>query len=149
MMSRKRFVVLLILALSLFQVVPAFASAPAFSPQIYADGVAWGTKGLGELPAPNAANLQSFDKLYMITNSNNPDQLPVAEASPGNPAYNGGRWNAQTATWTQEALDFYGTVPVLKSLADIQDQVDMGYLTTTPGAASGPDYFECPLLPVK
>jgi hypothetical protein len=149
-MIRKFGLLLLVFVLSLALAVPAFASGPDFSPHIYADGRTWGTKGLGELPTPNASNLQSFDKLFMITNSNNPEgQLPVADAGPGNPAYNGGRWYGQTVSWTQAAFDVYGTVPVLKSYSDIQSQYQMGYLTITPGAASGPTFFECPLLPVK
>jgi hypothetical protein len=148
-MSRKRFIVLLVLAISLFQVVPAFASGPDFMPHIYADGVAWSTKGLNPFPAPNAASLGSFERLYGFTNGA-AGQLAVAEAGPGNPAYNGGRWYAQTATWTAAGLAAYNNdVPVLKSESEVQDQVAMGYLTVTPGAASGPTFFECPLLPVK
>ena len=69
------------------------------------------------LPAPNAHNMRSFDKLFMITNSNNPaGQLPVSEAAPGNPDYNGGRWWAQTVEWTEAGfLAHPGYVPVLTS----------------------------------
>ena len=149
-MYRKLSFILLVLALSLALVVPAFASAPAFSPQIYADGQVWGTKGLSELPPPNDSNVQSFDKLFMITNSNNPaGQLPVSEAGPGNPAYNGGRWFAYTVMWTQAGFDAHGTVPVLKSYADVMLHYNLGHLTITPGAPSGPTFFLCPLLPVK
>ena len=149
-MIRKLGLLLLVFVLSLALAVPAFASGPDFSPHIYADGVAWGTKGLGELPPPNANNLQSFDKLFMITNSNNPaGQLPVADAGPGNPAYSGGRWFGPPVGWTQAAFDAYGTVPGLQSFRDLQSQYQMGDLTITPGAASGPTFFECPLLPVK
>lgn len=148
-MSRKRFIVLLVLAISLFQVVPAFASAPDFAPHIYADGVAWGTKGLSAFPTPNDASLGSFEKLYSFTNGA-AGQLAVAEAGPGNPAYNGGRWYVQTTTWTAAGLAEYGEdLPVLKSESDVQDQVAMGFLSVTPGAPSGPTFFECPLLPVK
>jgi hypothetical protein len=145
-MIRKLGLLLLVFVLSLALAVPAFAGGPDFSPQIYADGRAWGTKGLGDLPAPNANNLQSFDKLFKITNSNNPaGQLPVAEAGPGNPAYNGGRWNVQTVTWTQAGFDAHGIVPVLKSYDDVMLHYNLGHLTITPAG----DYFECPLLPVK
>ncbi|MEJ2597307.1 MAG: hypothetical protein P8Z00_03190 [Anaerolineales bacterium] len=145
-MIRKFGLLLLVFVLSLALAIPAFAAGPNFSPQIYADGVAWGTKGLGDLPAPNANNSQSFDKLFKITNSNNPDgQLPVAEAGPGNPAYNGGRWNVQIVTWTQAGFDAHGIVPVLKSYDDVMLHYNLGHLTIT----SAGDYFECPLLPVK
>ena len=152
-MSRKITMILSVLTLSLMVAVPAFAEGPSFEPAIYADGVAWGTKGLGELPAPNEQMMRSFDKLYIITNGA-AGQLPVSEAGPGNPAYNGGRWAAQTVIWTGQAfMDHGGTVPVLMSYADIQLHESFGHLVITPGSPGGeeapPDYFECPLLPVK
>ena len=46
---------------------------------VYADGDTWGTKRTTALPAPTD-NAHSFDALFVIVNSNNPDgQLPVAE----------------------------------------------------------------------
>ena len=132
------------LLLALVAVLPAAAQAPNFGPAIYADGKVWGTKGLGTLPQPNDNMLQSFDKLYVFGNSNNSDQLPVAEAAPGNPAYNGGRWWAQDVKWTDEFLE-QGTVPLLKSYDDIMSQYNLGHLTITPTTT----FFECPLLPVK
>ena len=57
---------------------------PNFSPALYGDGEVWGTKGAAAIPAPREHNRHSFDVLYVITNSNNPQgQLPVAEAAPG------------------------------------------------------------------
>ncbi|MEJ2287598.1 MAG: hypothetical protein P8Y02_02950 [Deinococcales bacterium] len=126
-------------------------NAPTFMPRIYADGKVWGTKGNSTLPAPNDNNQQSFDKLYKITNSNNPaGQLPVSEAGPGNPLYNGGRWSTHTAEWTTAAFTALGTVPVLTSYEDILQQQAQGHLTITQGDPSGAyPYFQCPLLPVK
>jgi hypothetical protein len=133
----------------------AWAQQPNFAPAIWGDDQLWGTKGTTTLPAPNAHNSQSFDKLFVFTNSNNPaGQLPVAEAAPGNPNYNGGRWLTNEARWTQKAFDDYdGTVPMLTSYADVMDNADLDYLDITPGSPDGPDappdYFQCPLLPVK
>ena len=131
----------------------AQAAAPNFSASVYGDGIAWGTKGTTTLPAPGEHNLQAFDALYVITNSNNPQgQLPVSEAAPGNPAYNGGRWFTHTAEWTAAGFMAHGgIVPVLTSYSDIQLQRDTGYLVVTPGSfPDGPPvYFQCPLLPVK
>jgi hypothetical protein len=133
----------------------AFAApgVPTFMPALYADGEVWGTKGTTELPPPNARNEQSFDALYVITNDNNPDtQLPVGEAAPGNPAYNGGRWDTQTVEWTPAGFVALGIVPILMSEDDILYHYDMGHLTITEGSPGGPgappDYFQCPLLPV-
>jgi hypothetical protein len=148
-----RFTRLLILTAAAAILTPTsavMASAPSFGSQLYADGETWGTKGTTVLPAPNEHNLQSFDILYVIKNSNNPaGQLPVAEAAPGNPDYNGGRWFTHTAEWTEEA--FNGYVPVLKSAAEVEHYADMGLLIITPGSfPGGPNvYFQCPLLPDK
>jgi hypothetical protein len=143
--------VVVVLLLALVAVLPAAAQQPNFGPAIYADGKAWGTKGLSALPQPNDAMLKSFDKLFMITNSNNPDgQLAVAEAAPRNPAYNGGRWYAQTVEWTADGFAAHGIVPILKSYEDVMLHASLGHLTITPGSPDdGPDFFECPLLPVK
>lgn len=139
-MWRKGSMILSVLALSLMVAVPALAAGPSFSPQIYADGVAWGTKGLGELPAPNEQMMVSFDTLYLFENGAE-GQLPVSEAGPGNPAYNGGRWATQGVRWTMESP------PVVKDAASIHGYLESGLLVLTPGFV--PSYFECPLLPVK
>jgi hypothetical protein len=119
--------------------VPALAAGPSFSPQIYADGVAWGTKGLGELPAPNEQMMVSFDTLYLFENGAE-GQLPVSEAGPGNRAYNGGRWATQGVMWTIESP------PVVKDAASILSHLGTGDLVLIEGS---PSYFECPLLPIK
>lgn len=151
-MNRKAFsVVGAIALLSATATVVAGPGQPNFMPAVYADGQAWGTKGTTTLPAPTPENAQSFDVLYVITNSNNPgSQLPVSEAGPGNPAYNGGRWFTHTVVWTAERLA-QGEVPILTSYADIIVHRDAGHLMISQGSPSSgtPDYFQCPLLPVK
>ncbi len=153
-MSRKLITLTIVLILSLVTVLPAFAAPgkPNFGPALWADGKQFGTKAAAAIPAPNAANLRSFDKLFVITNSNNPaGQLPVAEAAPGNPNYNGGRWYTQTVEWTASGFADHGTVPVLTSYSDVMTHYKLGHLTITPGTFAGgpPAFFECPLLPVK
>jgi hypothetical protein len=126
----------------------AHAEAPNFMAALYADGNVYGTKGTTNLPAPNANNEQSFDNLYVITNFNDPNavQLPVSEAAPGNPKYNGGRWSLQFVTWTADGFMAYGGyAPVIKSAEELEYNKDLGYLTVS----SGSTYFQCPLLPVK
>ena len=122
--------------------------APNFSAAIYGDGEVWGTKGTTSLPAPNAHNVQSFDNLYQISNANNPHgvQLPVSEAAPGNPKYNGGRWSVQIVTWTEAGfLAHGGYAPILTSEEDILYNAQAGYLDIETAHI----YFQCPLLPVK
>lgn len=144
----------MVLVLGIVLVVPAFAlrGKPAFTPMLWGDGQVWGTKAAAILPAPNDDNLQSFDKLFVITNSNNPmGQMPVAEAAPRNFDYNGGRWFTHTVEWTQAGFDDHGVVPVLTSYADIMVHYNVGHLDIWPGSPEGgpPPYFVCPLLPVK
>jgi hypothetical protein len=125
---------------------------PNFMPALWGDGEVWGTKGTTTLPAPNDHNLQSFDLLFVITNSNNPQgQMPVSEAAPGNPAYNGGRWFTHTAEWTAEGFMDHGIVPVLTSYDEVMLHEGLGHLVITPGSFPGgpPVYFQCPMLPVK
>lgn len=140
--------------LPLLLMVPIMSQAapgqPNFMPAVWGDGQVWGTKGNNPLPAPTDKNLQSFDRIYIILNNPDAPQLPVSEAAPGNPAYNGGRWFVFTAMWTAAGLAAYDPVPVLTSYAEVQQQVDLGYLVATPGSFDGgpPAYFQCPLLPI-
>ncbi len=123
---------------------------PNFTPSVYADGVVWGTKATTTIPAPNAHNLQSYDILYVITNGAEV-QLPVSDAGPGNRLYNGGRWFTHTAMWTPDGMMAHDELPVLKSYEDIMFHHDLGHLDISPGSPAGgpPDFFQCPLLPVK
>jgi hypothetical protein len=156
-MVRKVSLMMFVVALSLAVAIPvAFADQPAsvggglgfkspnFGPSVYADGVAWGTKGTTTLPAPSENNEQSFDKLLVIVNGVD-GQLPVGEAAPGNPMYNGGRWATYTVTWTVPAH------ALLMSYDDVMFHAGLGHLEITAGPPEGgpPAYFQCPLLPVK
>ena len=132
-MKKKMLALTLALALLIVTVIPAFAAGPNFGQAIYADGVAWGTKGNGDLPAPTDNNRQSFDGLYKFTNGVE-GQLAVAEAAPGNPAYNGGRWIEYSVT-------FNGDPELVTSYAQLQT-LDVTIVETG-------NYFQCPLLPVK
>ena len=132
-MKKKMLALTLALALLIVTVIPAFAAGPNFGQAIYADGVAWGTKGNGDLPAPTDNNRQSFDGLYKFTNGVE-GQLAVAEAAPGNPAYNGGRWIEYSVT-------FNGDPELVTSFAQLQT-LDVTIVETG-------NYFQCPLLPVK
>jgi hypothetical protein len=151
-MKNQMFVSLaLVLALVVFAGVSAAnPGAPNFGAALYGDGEVWGTKGAAALPPPNGNNNQSFDKLFVIVNGAS-GQLPVAEAAPRNPAYNGGRWFTHTAMWTAEGMAAHDPLPVLMSYADIRFHQDLGHLEVAPGSPAGgpPPYFECPLLPVR
>jgi hypothetical protein len=153
MRKTSRFVVLASLLLALLG-TPLLAEKPNFSPVIWGDGELWGTKVVTVLPTPNehARNQKSFDKFFVIVNSNNDSpQLPVSEAAPRNPHYNGGRWSTHTVVWTQEGFDAHGVVPILTSYDEVMFHYSLGHLTITAGSPLGgpPLYFLCPLLPVK
>jgi hypothetical protein len=139
-MLRKISFIVMVLALGLIMAIPAFAAPgkPDFSTGLYADGETWGTKGTTDLPGPNGKNDQSFDKLFVFTNGAM-GQLPVAEAAPGNPDYNGGRWARYDAAWVG------GTPEVLKSYDEVMDHVENGDIILVDAEV----YFQCPLLPVK
>jgi hypothetical protein len=146
---------IILVALMVVWIVPASAmrGKPSFTPTLWGDGQLWGTKAVAILPEPNDHNLQSFDKLFAIINSNNPmGQLPVAEAAPRNFHYNGGRWFTHTVEWTEDGFDDHGIVPVLTSYEEIMMHYNLGHLEITAGSPDPnmvPDYFGCPLLPVK
>jgi len=132
-------VVLVVVMVAAVAVIPAFADGPNFGPAIYADGVAWGTKGNSDLPAPNDHDRQSFDGLYKFTNGVE-GQLAVSEAGPGNPAYNGGRWIEYFVTWNITPPD-----DPITSFEQLDGFIQTGDVTVV---ESG-NYFQCPLLPVK
>jgi hypothetical protein len=152
-MFRKVSSVLFLVVLSLVVALPAFADQPAnvggglgnkapdFSAGVYADGQAWGTKGTTTLPAPTDSNAQSYDVIFAFTNGAD-GQLAVAEASPGNPAYNGGRWTAFSATWVDNPSH---AKVVLTSYAQVMEYVGYGDIMIQ----NVHSYFQCPLLPVK
>jgi hypothetical protein len=139
---RRIAVVGLVVAMLFAMAAPAFALPGKFSftPGIYADGQQYSSRKVADLPAPNEHNLQSFDMLVGITNGVE-GQLAVAEAGPGNPAYNGGRWYEVTATWSDDA-----TPILITSLDQLMEQVTDGNLTID---HSNPQFLVCPLVPVK
>lgn len=139
-MKSKLFSLAVVAALLLVTAVPAFAGAPNFGPAIYADDEVWGTKGTATLPAPNEHNRQSFDGLFKIQNGDFAGQLAVAEAAPGNPNYNGGRWIEYLAYWVDE-----GDSVLVTSYAQLHALIMSGDVTIIETG----NYFQCPLLPVK
>lgn len=135
------------------------AAAPDFSPRLWGDGEQWGTKVTGTISHPNP---HSLDELFVVTNpvtgDLDPGTLPVSEAAPGNPNYNGGRWWTHTAAWTEAGIAAHGSQPPLLTRygpaddpASIRFHEALGHIEVTAGSPPGgpPPYFRCPLLPVK
>lgn len=136
-MKKKIIALTFVLALLIVAAVPAFAGAPNFGAAIYADDEAWGTKGTTSLPAPNGNNNQAYDGLFKFPGGEIEGQLAVAEAAPGNPNYNGGRWIEYIVTWngTPELVTSYAQLMALELAGDV----------TITGTGN---YFQCPLLPM-
>ena len=118
----------------------AAAAKPNFEAGFWGDDERWGTKVTTTLPEPR--NKDSLDKLFFI---DHPEQgVPLAEAAPGNPAYNGGRWWSHTVTVDDASLiDF--PITSYAELATLPD----GAVTITAGEPNHPTFFSCPLLPYK
>jgi hypothetical protein len=148
----------IVLALTLVIASPALAlkGKPDFSPHLFGDGEMWGTKATAIVKGPNGNNDQSFNKLFIITYEGGLAQLPLADAAPGNPDYTP-RWWTHTVEWVvaphalltfNEEKDVYHPVDDWNNLAF---HVSLGHLVITEGSFAGgpPDYFVCPLLPVK
>jgi len=152
-----------VLGLGVTSSAAAAPGKPDFSPRIWGDGEQWGTKVTGVIRHPNE---QSLDKFFVLTvkdgvNGDVPEgQLPVSEAAPGNPAYNGGRWWTYVAAWTQSGLDAHGSpLPLLTRYGPADDpnsilfHANLGHIEISEGPPDGdgapPEYFRCPMLPVK
>lgn len=130
---------------------------PSFGPEIYGDGEAWGTKFTTALPEPTT-NEQSFDVLAFVVagpgRAGPPVQLPISEAAPGNPDYNGGRWASRTVVVTD--ADRYDEIaPVTDYETFLAEQAAGTFgpfqdgAPIVGGSPIRPEYFQCPLLPVK
>jgi hypothetical protein len=90
-----------------------------------------------------------FDVIYPFGDSGLLGQRSISDAKPGDPDYNGGRWEVKPVTFTAAGLDAFdqdedGVVDYeLKSDAEIAVAVAMGYLTIGDPVR----YFVCPLHP--
>lgn len=134
---RRTLVTLLVLGLLAVAAVPASAArggvpgSPIIADAIWADGEAYGT--ILQKPLHYNGNDRSFDRLYLV-----PDQNPVAEAAPGNNAYNGGRWLPTPVDWNTEPY-------LITSAADLMAAAATGDVTI--GEPMIDAAFLCPLIP--
>jgi len=141
----------IILALSLMAVglLPATAAhaAGATGPAIYVNGELFRTVGTKTDFSRTGAPDHSFDTIYEFSGA----QMNVATAAPGDPGFNGGRWQVHLLGWntnyatTLAAHDYDGN-GVLDTNAEVWGAL------ADPGAAGAVDLgivkqFECPLLP--
>lgn len=109
---------------------------PALPGRVYADGRTFATRDLTDLPPPSGGNEHSFDEIYVFVNGAD-GQFGVAEAAPGEPDFNGGRWSVTLVEWTID------DPPVVKS--DDEVHAHSEYIDVL---QEGARYFECPLVPL-
>jgi hypothetical protein len=141
-MSVRRFFAALALVGSLLaSAVPAFAAGASVThmPVIWANGDLFGTVAVaGDLPAPTEANSHSYDAIYTFPGL--ATQRSIAEAGPGDPGFNGGRWMVYQVSFTGGAPS-----QELTSLDELQPYIDSGQ-----AQVSGPvRYFVCTLIKAK
>jgi hypothetical protein len=93
--------------------------------------------------------LHSTDVIFNFADSGLTGQRAVAEAAPGDPAYNGGRWNVMVVTFTDlgkavHDADNDGQVDFeLTNAEAVVHHAELGHLTIAEVGV----YFECPLVP--
>jgi len=106
------------------------ALPPRAEGRVYANGQLWATFGLKDFKhAPDA----SVDLIFTFPGT---DLIPVGEASPGDPDYNGGRWDVRAVTFTGMAPEQF------TSDDEVWFHYGLGHLTISGNLK----YFECPLL---
>ena len=92
---------------------------------------------------------QSTDIIFSFMDSGLTGQRSVAQYAPGDPQYNGGRWNVMLVTFTElgksiHDVDGDGVADFeLTNAEQVLHHAALGHLIVTePGV-----YFECPLIP--
>jgi hypothetical protein len=92
---------------------------------------------------------QSTDVIFSFGDSGLNGQRSVAEAAPGDPEYNGGRWNVMLVTFTELGMTVHdpdGDGVVNFELMDAETvlaHAELGHLEITAAGV----YFECPMIP--
>lgn len=121
------------IAVLLVVVIPGLASAQLGPPSgtIYANDELFRTIGTPtELP-----DRGQFDTLYDLGEG----LANVSDAAPGEPGFNGGRWEVRPITWlTIEPTQFTNADQILE--AEEAGQIEIGDVAQR---------FECPLIPAR
>ena len=124
--------------------VPSTASAGAGGPAFYVNGAVYRTVGTPTDLSGTGAPAHSYDTIYEFFGA----QLNVATAAPGDPGYNGGRWQVQGLDWNSSYEDAVaehgGTNGVIDTNAEIAavlaDAGDGGATTSVVKS------FVCPVI---
>ena len=125
--------------------VAAPASAGVGGPAFYVDGQLYRTVGTPTDLSGTGAPAHAWDVIYEFSGA----QLNVAEAAPGDPAYNGGRWQVHLLVFP----DGYSAAVadgdddgdgVLDSVAEVNAALTAGSAVD----AGVVKQFECPAIPL-
>jgi hypothetical protein len=129
----RRIALLPAVALAIAVAAPAAAGGP---PGIgfYVDGDLYRTIGTPTDLSNTGAPDQSYDTIYALGG----DLMNVADAAPGFPDYDGGRWQVTPVTWIGEPEQ-------LKSEQEVFDAADDGLLTI----GEPVKFFVCPAIPAN
>lgn len=100
----------------------------------YVDGVRYRTVGTPTDFSDTGAPASSFDRIFVLGDG----LANVAEAKPGDPDFNGGRWMVLPVTWNTQPAQ-------LTSAEQVEAYAAQGLLTI---AASPVREFECPVIAV-
>ena len=133
--------------LALAGLAVSFGVATAAPPQdaFYVDGVVYRTVGTQTDFSGTGAPDHSYDTIYDIA-----QQMNVAEAAPGDPDYNGGRWMVRAVIFSDEDyaaaladanVNLNGNL-ALDSAEEVEAALDLGYATDG-GIVK---QFECPVI---
>jgi len=143
----KRTHVIFMAALAAIVLVGVVAQAKVIRDAIWSDGELFGVT-----ITPNDVPVKGpFDKLYNFADSGLAGQRSVSESKPGDPDYNGGRWEVLPVTFTAQGVSIHdpdgdGEVNFeLTSAEQVLAHVQLGHLTIGDPVR----YFVCPLHPQK
>ena len=135
------------LAVAALFAVSLAAYAGVSGPAFYVDGELYRTVGtptdFSDIGAPD----HSFDTIYQFSGA---QPMNVATAAPGDPGFNGGRWQVEFIAYAEgesyssalAAFDANGSGD-FDSAAEVEAAIDAGVIITSAGPS-----FECPVVPL-
>jgi hypothetical protein len=144
-LKTKRVVGAMVVSAAGLALAPAAASAGVGGPAFYVDGVLYRTVGTPTDLSGTRAPAQAWDLIYDFGGA----QPNVAEAAPGDPDYNGGRWKVHALTFpdgyaaavASGDLDGDGVLDSTREIGvalDASTAIDQGVVKQ----------FECPAIPL-
>lgn len=135
------------LAVSALFAVSLAAYAGVSGPAFYVDGELYRTVGTPTDFSATGAPDHSFDTIYQFSQA---QPMNVATAAPGDPGFNGGRWQVEVVAYAEgesyssalAAFDANGSGD-FDSAVEVEAAIDAGVIITSAGPS-----FECPVVPL-